>query len=76
MGNSTESAGFSLTDCGPVDRMLARIGLQGPGSPSHLARAVVPALLIWIPLLAMAFVLPPEGEAAAITFFEDLTTHV
>lgn len=76
MENSTEEAGFSLTDRGPLDHLLARVGLKGAGSPGHLARAFLPALIVWFPLLVLAFILPREGDAASVTFFEDLATHM
>lgn len=76
MGSAINVASFSLTDCGPVDRMLTRAGMKGAGSPRLLARAFIPALIVWIPLLLLALFLPHEGEAATVTFLNDLSTHV
>lgn len=67
---------FSLTHCGPVDRALARIGLAGREHPQLLVCALLPAALIWAPLLALALLRPQDGQGAAVRFLEDLSTHV
>lgn len=67
---------FSLTHCGPVDRALARIGFAGREHPQLLVRAFLPAALIWAPLLALALLRPQDGAGAAVSFLEDLSTHV
>jgi hypothetical protein len=41
-----------------------------------LLRALVPSAIVWVPLLVLALVRPHEGEGAAISFFDDLATHV
>lgn len=68
--------GFSLTNCGPVDRALARVGLTSSEPPQLLVRAFLPAAVIWVPLLALALLRSQDGAEAAVTFFEDLATHV
>jgi hypothetical protein len=67
---------FSLTNCGPVDRALAHVGLQSCEPPQLLVRAFAPAVVIWLPLLALALLRPHDGAEAAVSFFEDLATHV
>lgn len=67
---------FSLTNCGPVDRALARVGLASGESPRLLLRALLPALVIWVPLLLSALARPRADSDGVITFFEDLSTHV
>ena len=41
--------GFSLTNCGPVDRALARIGLKSRERPQLFIRAFVPAIVVGSP---------------------------
>jgi hypothetical protein len=36
----------------------------------------MPALAVWLPLLVFALARPRTGDAVAISFFEDLSTHV
>jgi hypothetical protein len=72
----TGADGFSLTNCGPVDRALARIGLKSRDPPHLYFRAFVPAALIWLPLLALALLRPEDGAEATVSFFEDFSTHV
>lgn len=67
---------FSLTNCGPLDRAMARAGLKSTAPPRLFVRAFVPAALIWIPLFVLALARPRDGAGAAISFFEDLATHV
>ncbi len=69
-----EVYGFSLTNRGPVDRALARVGLKSAEPPRLFVRAFVPALVIWLPLLLLELARPRAD--VAITFLEDLTTHV
>lgn len=71
-----DAGGFSLTNCGPVDRALVRLGLPGTDARHLLVRAFVPALVIWVPLLILALARPRDGAAAEIGFVSDLTTHV
>jgi hypothetical protein len=68
--------GFSLARRGPLDRALERVGLAGEGPPHLLLRAFVPAAIVWVPLLILALARPNEGADAAISFYEDLATHV
>jgi hypothetical protein len=76
MAGVTEAVRFSLAGSGPSDRALARLGLAN-GAPWRLfLRAFLPALVIWIPLAALAWLAPRAGAGTAIGFFEDLATHV
>src|SRR5688572_4435017 len=72
----TGADGFSLTNCGPVDRALARIGLKSRDPPHLYFRAFVPAALIWLPLLGLALLGQEDGAEATVSFFEDFSTHV
>jgi hypothetical protein len=67
---------FSMTQCGPLDRLLARAGLQGDEPAQLLLRASVPALVVWIPLALSAWFRPAAEGAVTVGFFQDLTTHV
>ena len=71
-----ESDKFSLTNCGPMDRALARVGLPSGDPPRLFVRAFLPAVLIWVPLFVLALVKPRIEGGAAVSFFEDLSTHV
>ncbi|HKX99894.1 MAG TPA: hypothetical protein VJL86_09280 [Steroidobacteraceae bacterium] len=71
-----ESDKFSLTNCGPVDRALARVGLPSGDPPRLFVRAFLPAVLVWVPLLVLELVKPPIEGGAAVSFFDDLSTHV
>jgi hypothetical protein len=71
-----ESDEFSLTNCGPCDRALARLGLQSADAPRIFVRALLPAVLVWAPLLLFALVAPRKGQGSAVSFCEDLSTHV
>jgi hypothetical protein len=71
-----ESDEFSLTNCGPCDRALARLGLQSADAPRIFVRALLPAVLVWVPLLLFALVAPRKGQGSAVSFCEDLSTHV
>ena len=76
MGSDAGAVAFSLTNCGPFDRALARAGLASKDPPQLFVRAFVPALVIWIPLLIFALVHPRGGAGSGVAFFDDLTTHV
>jgi hypothetical protein len=71
-----ESDEFSLTNCGPYDRALARVGLQSGDAPRIFVRALLPAVLVWVPLLLFALAAPRRGQGSAVSFYEDLSTHV
>lgn len=71
-----QNTDFSLTDCGPVDRALARVGLKGGESPRALLRAFLPALIVWLPLAVLAWLNPAPEDGSRVGFFQDLTTHV
>jgi hypothetical protein len=68
--------GFSLTNCGPLDRALARAGLGSGAPPRLFVRAFLPAVVIWAPLLALSFLRPDDGAGAEVSFMQDLATHV
>ena len=76
MAKATAIDGFSLTNCGPVDRALARAGLRSGELPRLLLRAFLPALVVWVPLAILAWLSPPEGQEPAVGFQQDLSTHV
>lgn len=66
---------FSLTACGPFDRLQARLGLGGAEPPGLVYRAVALALLAWLPLLVMAILHRPDTPPA-VTFFQDIASYV
>ncbi len=72
----TGARNFSLTNCGPVDRALARVGLESGAPPRLFLRAFLPACAIWIPLAVLALLASREEAGAAIGFFQNLSTHV
>src|SRR5262245_20679770 len=76
MAEPTDVAGFSMTNCGPLDRALIRVGLKSAEPPHILFRAFLPAALIWIPLLVVALLNRRADAGPAISFFDDLATHV
>ena len=76
MAEPAEATDFSLTNCGPLDRALMRVGLKSAEPPHIFLRAFLPAAVIWLPLLAVALLHPRPDAGAGITFFEDLATHV
>jgi hypothetical protein len=69
-------AQFSLSPCGPFDGLLARLGLMRAGAPRLLVRAGLAALITWVPLLLLSLLTARRGEPPAITFFNDVATHV
>lgn len=71
-----ELHGFSLTNRGPADRLLARLGLANAPPARLVARAVAPALVVWLPLCIAALVDPRAGQGIAVPFLHDLSTHV
>lgn len=76
MQEPTAANEFSLSPCGPVDRALARVGLWSDQPPRLLLRAFLPALVVWVPLALLAWLRPAGNGAAAVGFFQDLSTHV
>ncbi len=44
---SSEIDGFSLTNRGPLDRVLLRVGLGSGAPPRLLVRAFAPAFIVW-----------------------------
>jgi hypothetical protein len=71
-----DAGGFSLTNCGPVDRALMRVGLKSADPPFILIRAFLPAAIIWLPLLAAALFQSRHDAGVTISFLDDLATHV
>lgn len=71
-----ETESFSLTNRGPADRLLARIGLSSAPPRRLVARAITPALVVWLPLCLAALIDPRAGDGVAVSFLYDLTTHV
>ncbi len=67
---------FSLAQCGPLDRVQARLGLTGPGRKGLVMRAVIWALVAWLPLLAMSLLMPRAQSPDSITFLHDIAVHV
>jgi hypothetical protein len=74
--STTTADGFSLTNCGPVDRALLRAGLESADTPRLWVRACLPALLIWLPLALLVWLAPPAGGEPAVGFYQDLSTQV
>lgn len=71
-----DSTELSLTPCGPFDRGLARVGLVRQDNARLALRAVVPALVAWIPLFFYSLVRPTPDTPTAIPFLHDLAAHV
>jgi hypothetical protein len=76
MAEPAEASGFSLTNCGPLDRALMRVGLKSTEPPRMLLRAFLPAAVIWLPLFVVAWLHAGNEAASGVTFFDDLATHV
>lgn len=76
MTTAPDTDGFSLTNRGPADRLLARIGLASTPPERLLARALTPALVVWLPLCFAALLEPRAGEGVTVPFLHDLATHV
>jgi hypothetical protein len=71
-----ESTEFSLTDCGAVDRLLMRLGINSPPDKGRLVRRAVGAgLIAWLPLFVMGLFASHDGERPAISFLQDLAVH-
>ena len=66
---------FSLTWCGPLDRLQARLGFAPAESPRLGARALGIALFAWLPLLVIELVSPHESPVD-VTFFHDIASYV
>jgi hypothetical protein len=64
---------FSLIGCGPFDRLLARGKPVAAEYPPLARRAVVGALVAWLPLVLAALLL--RHDPSTITFFEDIEAH-
>ena len=72
---TADTANFSVTWCGPIDRLQARLGFAGAESPNLPARAVGMALFAWLPLLVIEIFTRREADVA-VTFFQDIATYV
>jgi hypothetical protein len=72
---STTTDDFKLIESGPMDRALARLGLRPDRPAQLLLRAIVPALVTWLPLAILAWQKPLVDDAG-VGFFQDLSTHV
>lgn len=72
----SDTDGFSVTNRGPADRLTARIGLTTAPPARLVARALVPAFVVWVPLCLAALLGARAEEAVAIPFLHDLSTHV
>jgi hypothetical protein len=64
---------FALAPGGPVDRAQAWMKITTPDSPRLGPRALVAALLAWLPLVVMV-ILHPNPEAD-ISFLRDIAAH-
>jgi hypothetical protein len=73
---SPEIEGFSLTNRGPLDRVLVRIGLASTAPPRLLVRAFAPALIVWLPLCVLTLLDTQADRGVAIPFLHDLATHI
>ena len=71
-----ETAGFTVTDCGPWDAILERLHLRPIPSRMLILHAVAPAIVVWLPLLVIEGLRYATRDPAAISFFQDLSVHV
>jgi hypothetical protein len=76
VNDATDVDGFSLTNRGPFDRALARIGRKSKAPARLVARAFAAALVIWVPLCLLALLDDRTAEGVAIPFAHDLASHV
>lgn len=70
-----DTSDFSLTSCGPIDRLQARLGIGSTEPPGLVYRAIALALIAWLPLLVMAIVMRRDTPPA-VTFAQDIASHV
>lgn len=70
-----DASDFSLTACGPIDRLQARLGLAATEPPGLVYRAFALALIAWLPLLLMTIFRTPDAPPA-VTFAQDIASHV
>lgn len=70
-----DASDFSLTACGPIDRLQARLGLAATEPPRLVYRALALALIAWLPLLLMTIFWAPDTPPA-VTFAQDIASHV
>ncbi len=70
-----DASEFTLTGCGPIDRLQARLGFPSAESPRLVVRAIATALVAWLPLLIMTLLSRSES-APTVTFFQDIASYV
>jgi hypothetical protein len=73
---TNDTTEFCLAPSGLVDRVQAKIGLVSPTSPRLVTRAVVTALVAWLPLCVMAVIAGPAESTTGVTFFKDIAANV
>ncbi len=77
MTDSSAADDFSLVGGGRSRRLLARLGLAGPGGRAVTKEALVLAAVAWLPLLVLSLA---QGLALTarvkVPFLEDLSAHV
>jgi hypothetical protein len=66
---------FSLTACGPVDRLQERLGIAGAEPPRLVLRALVLALFAWVPM-AVIEIFAQHQTAPQVAFFQDIAAYV
>ena len=67
---------FALTEGGPLFAIEKRVGLIKAHAPTAKRRAVVAALVTWLPLLGLSMLQGRAfGHSVAISFFRDLSVH-
>lgn len=65
---------FYLAPGGPVDRLQEKLGLRTVERERYGLRALIAAVVIWVPLTVIALLDPNPG--ADISFFQDIAAHV
>ena len=65
---------FYLAPGGPIDRLHMKLKLRRADSEQLGRRALIIALVLWLPLLMFAILQPVAG--AEISFFKDIAAHV
>jgi len=64
---------FCLAPGGPVDRLQEKLRLARPDNPRLVRRALITALVAWVPLLVAALLEPTPG--VDVSFFNDIAAH-
>jgi len=70
-----DASDFTLTGCGPLDKLQARLGIPTADSTRLIVRAIATALFAWLPLLIMTLFARSEGTPT-VTFFQDIASYV